>query len=372
MGTEPEKLKIDPANPFGSLVAGRQQFTFLADGNHGDPALVKTVADNVKAMAAAGAKHLMLEYNDFNPEVQDMMRRLNSQPPKISDVEIMKKAPLLESIHGATPAIRKEIGVQFARILVEAKHAGMQVHFTGDTRGQAGLDEGVAVFNEEKMFRAQNRVLDNQYKQYINDPQFFAKLKLAPEAQQLLSDRLVRYGDKLQEFGDRRTTAYEKFIADRLGPEAEGARADKMIALARGEKSVAMWGRDHLNDGHDMNEIIDGKLRVAYIKDRISGKEGVAMEKPEASRVMELHTSRNHEATLDKDPKEPDLKYFVKEKQLDLTAAGSAKLQIVSQWAPSPEAWMAQLMQDQKAAPPQPEPDAKSAPVKPLFEAMPT
>lgn len=324
------KLKIDPTDPFGSLAAGPQQFTFLADDTHGDTTLLTAIVGNIAAMARAGVKHLMLEYRATSPDDRALLRRLNSKPPLISDMEIMKYAPKLEATTAKTDEERKASGLGYALMLVEAKKHGLQVHFTGESYGAEFLAEEDALHNEEKLFRMQDRVLAKNYQQSITDPDFWAKHTGTAEEQNALWERMTEYAARLTEFFQRRQEIRRNYEEARISPNAEGAHIDKMIALASGEKAVAIWARHHLSGTRDMNEMMDERLRELYIMARITDPENAPKTKPAPSKVMDLYSARKYEASPEttQEVQESDLKYYVAEKEVEITATGSAKFEL--------------------------------------------
>ena len=67
-GTSPPERprNIDPKAPIASLAAGPQQFTAIADTDHGSGKIRESLAQEIPRLAQTGVKHLMLELH-INP-----------------------------------------------------------------------------------------------------------------------------------------------------------------------------------------------------------------------------------------------------------------------------------------------------------------
>lgn len=328
MDSPTPKIVIDPTNPFGSLTAGPQQFTFLANDTHGDTTLLKAIVGNIPAMAKSGVKHLMLEYRETTPDDRALLRKINNKPPLVSDMEIMRYAPMLELTTAKSEEERKATGLGYALMLVEAKKYGMQVHFTGESYGTEFLTQEDAVHTEEKIFRVQNRKIGTTYQQSISDPEFWDKQTGTPEERHALWEQLNSYVARLTEFYTRRQEIRRQYDLVRTSPEAEGAHIDKMISLTGGEKAVAIWDRHHLSGTRDMNEILDERLRQNYIMAHLTDPDTASKVRPAPSLVMDLYSARKYEAAPKdgEELQESDLKYYVAEKEVVITSAGATKL----------------------------------------------
>ncbi len=75
--------EVDSTQPIASLCQGAQQFTIARDTAHGDPAIPRTILDNLDGCAKAGVKHIMLEDNSApKAEIERVYPNLVGKTPE--------------------------------------------------------------------------------------------------------------------------------------------------------------------------------------------------------------------------------------------------------------------------------------------------
>jgi hypothetical protein len=306
---------IDPAKPFGSVTAGPQQFTFLGDFDHTNPELMKTVRDNVKEMAQSGVKHIMLEMTE-DPRSRVLLNYINKMPSLVSDKSIMAEAPNFALSNPKTPEDQKLSGEYIAGVLVEAKNNGMKVHFVNDHRGMPEGDVADKLIQKRDEYVLRHMKADPVIKAWMNDPEGkVPELKGSPEIQQKTLERLNKFAEGLMAQNGPIDEAQAKYREARMGTAAETARAEKIVTLANGEMAAVMFGAGHFIKDKDLNELVDARAKQ------------VDPSRPYApSVVMSLYGSKAHavrDEPLYENMTQPDLKYYVREKQIKLTASGS-------------------------------------------------
>ena len=260
---------IDPKSPIASLAAGPQQFTTIADTDHASGKIMESVAKEIPRLAQAGVKHLMLEFY-INPvgspnrdmldrQNENILARLNSRPPTITEEEILANSPLFKSTHEKKE--KNETGTAYAHLLIAAMKHGVTVHFAGDDRGmtESLLLDVINSLHED--YLKKHKKLERFSQALANDPNFIEKLNWPQHEKDQLSHRTTHHRAWLdQSYQDWQTT-YEKYHEKRMGQDAENDRAARFIELAQGEKSVVVFGRDHFRKESDLNEAIDNQLK---------------------------------------------------------------------------------------------------------------
>lgn len=310
------RLPFQPENPFGSITAGRHQFTILGDNDHADPSIIKAVADHVASMAKAGVKHLMIEYA-ADPETDKMMWQLYQNPPAISYDQIRKQSALFESASPETPEGQRQSGKNYAELIINCHKNGITLHFAGDDLGSDSLvQQGLVRAQREAMITAQP-ALHKMWEKYLDDPDYLKKIGVPEERRADLASNLLDHGDRYFSLLKLESDLGDKHISERMGSASEQMRADRFIDLAKGEKSVILFGAEHHKHGLDMNEALDSKLRAQALKQG-------TLENFEPTRVLDIHGSRSS-FSRHKDlglEQNSDAVYFVKEKQADITPQG--------------------------------------------------
>ncbi len=313
---------ISRDNPLGSLMAGLQQFTFLADTNHGVSAMPKAILDAIPSMANAGVKHLMLEYHIYpaghpqrdtsGEQTEAIMQTFFVNQSRISDDEVRKSAHLFRT---ATPGVseeeNKKIGDYYAEILIEARKHGIKVHLAGDGIGHDESVEMDKLIEERHRYLQENKQFHDEYQRWLTDDKYIESLDLSPDQEDLFLKELVRHGKKIENYFDTLIELNRRHEEVRMSPEAEQKRAERFTNLAQGEKAVVMFGSDHFDNENDINERVDQILRAKALK------EGTAFH---PSRVAELWESRlEYEQTKNqKATRQADIRYYLDTQDVEL------------------------------------------------------
>jgi hypothetical protein len=309
------KALFRPDNPFGSLTAGNHQFTILGDWQHGHPAISRAIADNLKNMAQSGVKHLILEFPPF-PDTDDILDRLYSDPPTITDDEIRGQSRLFESVHAESPEKMIEDGLNYAEMLIESRKHGIRVHFGGDEAGHAIRRAMREVLAREQEFIEANPGINKIYEEWIENPDLLRTQGLDDDAVAKAEKELVAYGEQRLVFTREWLDLNEERAKERMGYETEQQRARRFIDMANGEKAVIFWGSDHHIKKKDLNEALDEALQ----KDAF--KKGT--DAPEPTRSMTIYPSESSfkgEKT-EAGAQEPHMRYFALEQKAELTNSG--------------------------------------------------
>ncbi len=303
---------FDPKNAFGSLTAGKQQFTILGDTDHGDPSIIKAIAENIPQMAKSGVKHLMIEYEDTS-ETEALLSRLYTIPPQATYDEILKKSELFESASAKTQEEMKESGLNYAALIIECHKNGIKLHLAGDNRESKYLLAMDEVNKNRDRYITENAEIHKTYEAWTKDGSSLDHLN--KDEQQKIIDTLVKHGDKLTTFHNEWMGFSDKFNKERMGFSAEKSRAEHFINLANGEKSVVVFGAAHIEKDMDLNEAIDQNLRQKALKD---GK----LNEFVPTQVMDVHASRQsfEKAPLHLKTNEYHPRYFVQEKTGEIPA----------------------------------------------------
>lgn len=299
------KTTLDPQNPFGSLTAGKNQFTVLWDTNHGDPSIPATVANNVSAMAASGVKHIILEYPP-NPESQAFLDRFFRGSPQPSESYAILNSHLFQSASASNDSEAERGGLAYASLIIEARRHGMTVHLGGDEAGYDSFHQHDAIKEEESLYLQENETIHRIYEYTLKDPSLLEGLD--PERREHLQKRLLEHGEALLDFEWRREGLFEKSTQERLRVEAQTARAERFVQMAQGEKAVVLWGQNHYGK---LDVALDYRLRQDALK--------TGAQTPEPTRGMDLYVSRANKAMFEPDGRQDQApaQYYYMEKELD-------------------------------------------------------
>lgn len=305
------KPVFDPRDPFGSLCKGGHRFTLLGDTRHSDPALIEAVRDNLPQMARAGVKHLMLEYEPHGESMR-ILEKLYSTPPRITAEEVYKHSSLFASMYADTPEEIARSGMAYASLIVAAQRAGIRVHFTGDDPGGDLYAKADLKRLEKADYIAANSATHAMYERWMEDASL---AETWPEAERIqMGQKLLDHGERLIAFNREEDSLHCQAAEARMSPSAEFARADRMVALAGGEKAVVVWGQAHFaKEAGDLDFFLDRILRGQALK------EGIAFER---TRRMDLVSDKNQEAGALSEEQLPDARYFVADNAAALTDRG--------------------------------------------------
>lgn len=269
-GLRVSKRPISSENPIGSLAAGPQQFTILADTDHASADIPRTVAENIPQMARAGIKHIMLESyinpvgnphrDSFDVGRESILKRLFQHPPQITDDEVRRKSYFFETVNAKDPKVQKEIGRHYPEILISARRHGIRVHFAGDDLGFAESESCKQIEVAREHYLGRHKKLNTYYERWLNETDFLQKLNWPESEKRALESRMMRHGNTLTDYHNMWMKADKKREDARMSPEAEAGRADRFVALANGEKAVVLFGAGHMNKKNDLNEQIDKKI----------------------------------------------------------------------------------------------------------------
>lgn len=311
---KPSQVVFDPKDPFGSLTAGPQQFTILGDTDHTDGSIIFSIANNMKQMAESGVKHIMIEYLP-TPDMQNIINQLYQKPPAISDEELRSRSYLFESARAQTPEEAKQTGLAYTELLIQARNNNVMLHFAGDNISESLLIAQQRVLKQQEEFKKANPVLNRQYEEWMDNQSKYQDLEPAQRAE--IEGALLKYGNTLLSYLKRSNDLGELREKVRMDYSAEQTRADRFIALSGGEKSVVVFGSNHMEKEKDLNEALDERLRQQALKEgNISSFE--------RSRVMNVYASRDVNNSQQNLPstKGVDVQYFVKENEAVVTSQG--------------------------------------------------
>ena len=313
IGTSQNKIQLNPGDPLGSLTSGSQQFTIIADTEHGGTAASHLAVGSVLTMADAGVKHIMLEMHS-DPDTQGLLDRLYQNPPEVTEQEFFDSVHLFEAV-GFDEDKTFEDSVNYAQMIWSARQEGIQMHLANDQAGYAQSDQLKEIEQQQQNLRDQNPSFDehlslsdesyNLYEQResLLNQNFEARLVVKtaenmgltaiPDAEyESLSDEakeIIRQVEQIDAQGWETYEAMESLkqsnpeiigleqqynalaeewleisnesFEQRISVESEEARADKFIDLANGEKSVIIFGAGHMDKSYDLNEAIDERLK---------------------------------------------------------------------------------------------------------------
>ncbi|MDB5491779.1 MAG: hypothetical protein JWO78_1628 [Micavibrio sp.] len=316
-----KRAAFDPQNAFGSITAGRQQFTLLADTNHGDPSIVLGIAENVAAMARSGVRHMIIEYPP-NDLTQQMIEKLYARPPQVTYDEVRKNSDWFNSSSPPTEATRRESGKAYAEMLINCHKNGIRFHLGGDTLGQEAAERMRELREKQDWLDRTGAMMDPLYQGYQKEGRgYLVKQGLAEkDGPSFVEDALRQYQDKKQTLGNEidkaQKAAFDEQTEKRMGPAAEDSRAQRFIRTANGEKAVVMFGVDHINHDNDLNEALDRRLQAEALK------KGSAFEQ---TRTIDIYGSRAAEREL-RDAGlagKGEAQFFQKEQRGVLTAEGA-------------------------------------------------
>ena len=359
----PDKIKIDPAHPVGSLTAGAQQFTMAADTNHGKESIQTAINNDIALMARNGVKHIMIEYTampvadieqqypataagktlrdkiriledagqtasdddyklimnaQMDLRIHELLEDVYAKPPRLSDDEIREISKGYVSSKAEDP---KKSAENFAELLIRTRDAGIEVHFTGDRDQKAKK----AIFDAE-MALAAHMQANKKYADNYENSRTVLGFKIPDE--EMVAQ--IRYMQKAAELTRALNDAEEANNATRDNPEAEQRRVDRIIAMAKGEKSVIIWGSAHAYKENDFNERLDARLADQAKK---SGAPA-----PERTKVIEIYDSRDDRANIPPSPlqvDEPDARHYIQEGEVEITPSGADSLEIAPPKGPA-------------------------------------
>lgn len=351
----PDKIKIDPNHPVGSLTAGNQQFTIAADTNHGKESIHTLINNDIATMARNGVKHIMIEYTaapvaeieqqypdlavgkTLRDKIQILEQKMKTASPAeryfLDDAHMdLKIHALLEDVYAKPPRLsneeiheiskgfvsskaedKKKSADNFAELLIRSRDAGIEVHFTGDRDQKARkalLDAKIAL---DEFTRANQKYADNR-----ENSRTVIGFKIPDE--DMVGQ--IMYMSKIAELSQAIERADEVVNQTREDPVAEQRRVDRMIALAKGEKSVIVWGSAHAYKKNDFNELLDARLAEEAQK--------AGRPSPDRTKVIELCDSRDDPMLQIENPEkvdEPDARYYINEGELEITPSGADSLE---------------------------------------------
>jgi hypothetical protein len=249
-----------------------------------------------------------------------MLEDIYATPPRMTDDEIREVAKGFVSSKAEDPQKSSE---NFAELLIRTRNAGIQVHFTGD-RSESTRK---AVY-DAKMALAEFTAANQKYADNYENSRTVIGFKI-PDAEMVAQ---IRYMQKAAELTRKLNDAEEAHSATRDAPEAEQRRVDRMIALAKGEKSVIVWGSAHAYKANDFNERIDARLAEQAQK---SGQ-----PPPANTKVIELYDSRIDRDKIGPSPlqvDEPDARYYIQEGEIEITPSGADALEMSPLKIPAPK-----------------------------------
>jgi hypothetical protein len=269
-----QRRLIDKNAPIASLAAGNNQFTAIADTDHAKGNIMDRISAEMPQLAKAGVKHLMLEYtiapigdplrSSDDEKTENILYRLNSRPPKISEQEIMANAKLFKSLHETGSG--NETGKAYADLLISAMKAGITVHFAGDYKGEQETWELGEIQKEGDKFLRKYAKLERFSQQLDKDPDFIKNLNWPEREKRALEARIYSHRDTVGKIYDRWIDANERFKEERLGTFTEIERAHRFVGLANGEKSVVVFGSGHFDNKFDLNEAINVAAKMDALK----------------------------------------------------------------------------------------------------------
>ncbi len=245
------------------------------------------------------------------------LEKVYSKPPGLTDDEIRKESQYYVSSHAETAADKKASADNFANLLIRSRDNGIRVVFSGDHDSETSAALTQAELTLQR-FRNANPAMEAIAEQRAKDPSFEIPRKDVIAFSEY-SQQEIKYIRAV-------TAAMVASNATRTDEGREALRAERMIELAGGEKSVVIWGAGHSNKPNDFNEMIDARLQAQAAK--------TGAPPPPATRVIELYDSkaeyesRRTEGRVGVD--EPDVRHYIQERESEITPSGAAQLQLKS------------------------------------------
>lgn len=241
----------------------------------------------------------------------ELLDRVYSKPPRISDAEILVEAKKYAAVMADDQA---QSGVNFGNLLIESRKAGITVHFTGD----------IADFQTRSNLKQASDAITRHVESNPKYAENWERVKnergfvIPPEDQA----GQHAYMQELYRLGEIEKLAIAAKMALRTDPVREQQRVDRILAAANGEKAVVVWGSNHASKLNDFNEMLDTRLAEQAAR---AGKPA-----PTPTAVLELYLSRNHHseiAYLD-GPDEPDARFYIDEREVEITPSGATRLDL--------------------------------------------
>ena len=258
---------------------------------------------------AAERDALLSAQNDLQTHV--LLERVYAKPPRITDAEIMEESKKYAAVMAEDQAQSAEA---FGKLLIESRNAGIKVHFTGD------LAEFRVRNDERKATDALNQHIqaNPKYAEHWDKIQRVRGYEVPREDQA----GQFAYMEELIRLSKIKGDAVDARLALRTDPVREQQRVDRILAAANGEKSVVIWGSNHAAKLNDFNEMLDRRLAEQAA---LAGKPA-----PAPTAVLELYLSRNHYAEIAHmdGPDEPDARFYIEEREVDITPSGATRLDL--------------------------------------------
>lgn len=112
-------------------------------------------------------------HNEDDDKLADIMERLSSKPPRITSAEIRRHSYLFETAYvdknlpeEEQEKAKKQVGIEYAELLIEARNRGLTVHLAGDDLGSAERLKIEEINQREKEYQEKHKNI----MRHIEDP----------------------------------------------------------------------------------------------------------------------------------------------------------------------------------------------------------
>ena len=227
---------------FIKMAASQRQYVGFQDIDHGVPEIWEELAkeENMKALAAAGVKHLFTELERRRQYEVDKFYQ-----GKVSEADIYAKADTFDTGSG-TEEDKHRQGMAMANMIVLAKKYGMQVHFA---------DPDSKVFSEENEIP----LLREEHNLYKSDPEAGTALNkmklLRGNIDRMLEYKLSLPPDLQERVSDLSKKAGQAKFEERYTMNKE--LAEFIETTSAGEKAAILYGAGHFDQLKDLDEYLD-------------------------------------------------------------------------------------------------------------------
>ncbi|PCK00456.1 MAG: hypothetical protein COA45_01370 [Zetaproteobacteria bacterium] len=292
-------------------------------------------------MASPEIKNFTDQLNRFSSSFlpQDVIGKWFSEPSEMTEPELRDYAHLFAPVIAKSDLDRKDMAENVVEIMIKCRALGMTFHDFGDDPGGTHWEGnyllnkmGDDIIAEKDAYIQDNAELHQSFMAWLKDTSYFETLDKSHSEKEGLYNSLTSHGDKVNDFFDRATQAYDAAnvemdlaVKARFSDDALERRAQTYIDMAGGEKTLIFRGASHFDNSHsldmDIDEYMDQKLRQQALQDG-------TLNDFVPSKQITLYPSRDFQSEFsqltgrDIIPPDPsDINYFMKEGVVEITDA---------------------------------------------------
>ncbi len=258
---------------------------------------------------------ILLQDAQEDLDIHEILDGTFSRTAPLTDEQIREKTAKYTVGNATTPEEQDASSRAYADQLIIARQQGMTIHMVGD---RAPLAIRIAA---QDAVDALESHLDKHEKfaGYLDQTRADPKFKV-PDAE--LAD-YVAFQDKYIDLRRAHAEALEARLAIRKDPALEVQRAERVMAAAGSDKALVIWGKGHTEKANDFNEVIDARLQAQ------AAQTGAPPPAPTA--VIELYRDDKSRMSRSVDVDEPDARFYIKQKKLEITPSGADRLEAAPQ-----------------------------------------